>query len=97
MLGVGAEATLDRSPLGSRNNKEERWDPREPDEVGANVAAKTPLTKSKKENITTTIKSNVKAGGLTMNHNQCFKVRSAVKDGTITTNHNQNLRVRSGR
>lgn len=36
------------------------------------------------------IKTNIKAGSLTSNHNQSLRVRTAVKAGALTTNHNQN-------
>ena len=37
------------------------------------------------------IKTSIKAGGLTMNHNR-LAVRSAVKAGGLTMNHNRSLR-----
>ena len=49
------------------------------------------------------IKTNVKAGGIQLQHNQTIrsvKVKSGVKAGKITTNHSQqisrSLKVRSG-
>ena len=50
------------------------------------------------------VKSNVKAGGISMQHNQriirSLKVKSGVKAGAIATNHSQtvtrSLRVKSG-
>jgi len=39
-----------------------------------------------------TIKTNVKAGGREMNHNETLKIRSNVKAGALTTNHNESLR-----
>jgi hypothetical protein len=42
------------------------------------------------------IKTNVKAGGLAINHNRGLTVRSAVKArGLLTANHNRGLTVRS--
>ena len=41
------------------------------------------------------VKSNVKAGGLSYNHNQTAKglrVKSSVKAGGISFNHNQKVR-----
>jgi hypothetical protein len=40
------------------------------------------------------VKSNIKAGGTTVNHNQSvkgLKVKSSVKAGGLVTNHNQTL------
>ena len=43
-----------------------------------------------------TVKTNLKAGGLsTHNHNRGLKVSSAVKAGGLTSNHNRGLKVRS--
>jgi hypothetical protein len=42
-----------------------------------------------------TIKTNVKAGGITINHNETLAVRSAVKAGGLTIQHNEALAVRS--
>ena len=42
-----------------------------------------------------TVKSNVKAGALSMNHNETLVVRSNVKGGKIISNHNEALVVRS--
>jgi len=39
-----------------------------------------------------TIKTNVKAGGLSVNHNETLVVRSAVKAGALTVNHNESFR-----
>ena len=39
-----------------------------------------------------TIKSNVKAGRITANHNETLAVRSAVKPERITANHNESFR-----
>ena len=48
-----------------------------------------------KENTTMKIKSNVKAGGLTCNHNQTaaggLKVKANVKAGALIPNHNQTV------
>jgi len=43
-----------------------------------------------------TIKTNVKAGALTTNHNETLVVRSNVKAGGIDGQHNETLAVRSG-
>ncbi len=49
--------------------------------------------KSKNEEMNMTIKTNVKAGGLTANHNQAptsgLKVNSKVNAGAVNPNHNQ--------
>jgi hypothetical protein len=47
--------------------------------------------------MTMTIKTQLKAGTLTSNHNEALQVRSALKAGTrgIWENHNEALRVRS--
>jgi hypothetical protein len=37
------------------------------------------------------IRSGVKAGSLTNNHNRRLKIRSGVKAGSLTNNHNQSL------
>ena len=42
-----------------------------------------------------TIKTNVKAGGLNIQHNETLAVRSDVKAGGILPNHNETLTVRS--
>ena len=42
-----------------------------------------------------TIRTQLKAGKLTANHNQVLQVRSAIKAGKLATNHNESLRVRS--
>jgi hypothetical protein len=39
-----------------------------------------------------TIKTNVKAGALTTNHNETLAVRSAVKAGALLSNHNESFR-----
>jgi hypothetical protein len=39
-----------------------------------------------------TIKTNVKAGGVNMQHNETLAVRSDVKTGRITANHNESFR-----
>lgn len=39
-----------------------------------------------------TIKTNVKAGALTSNHNETLAVRSAVKAGGVGLNHNESFR-----
>ena len=39
-----------------------------------------------------TIKTNVKAGGLAMNHNETLTVRSDVKAGRVAGNHNESFR-----
>lgn len=39
-----------------------------------------------------TVKTNVKAGRMTANHNETLVVRSDVKAGRITGNHNESLR-----
>ena len=39
-----------------------------------------------------TIKTNVKAGGLSPNHNETLAVRSAVKAGRISIQHNESFR-----
>jgi hypothetical protein len=39
-----------------------------------------------------TIKTNVKAGGLTIQHNETLAVRSNVQAGTIQINHNESFR-----
>jgi hypothetical protein len=38
-----------------------------------------------------TIKSNIKAGALTVNHNETLAIRSAVKAGSLLTNHNESF------
>ena len=43
------------------------------------------------------IRSQVKAGGVSLNHNESLKVRSTVSAGKLATNHNDGLRVRSRR
>ena len=42
-----------------------------------------------------TIKTNVKAGGTSFNHNETLAVRSDVKAGGLELNHNESLAVRS--
>ena len=42
-----------------------------------------------------TIKTNVKAGALTTNHNEMLVIRSNVKAGGIDGQHNETLVVRS--
>ena len=39
-----------------------------------------------------TLKTNVKAGGITLQHNETLAVRSAVKAGGIGLNHNESFR-----
>ena len=39
-----------------------------------------------------TIKTNVKAGALTSNHNETLTVRNGVKAGGFTLNHNESFR-----
>ena len=39
-----------------------------------------------------TIKTNVKAGGVGLNHNETLAVRSDVKAGGIGFNHNESFR-----
>ena len=38
-----------------------------------------------------TVKTNVKAGALSMNHNETLVVRSAVKAGALSANHNESF------
>ena len=44
-----------------------------------------------------TIKTNVKAGGVSFQHNETLAVRSDVKAGEpgLATNHNESLRVKA--
>jgi NADH/NAD ratio-sensing transcriptional regulator Rex len=57
-----------------------------------------------KESMKMRIKTNVKAGGISMQHNQritrSLKVKSGVKAGAVASNHSQtvtrNLKVKSG-
>jgi hypothetical protein len=42
-----------------------------------------------------TIKTNVKAGGQRVNHNETLAVRSDLKAGGLELNHNEALAVRS--
>jgi len=39
-----------------------------------------------------TTKTNVKSGGVSMQHNETLTVRSDVKAGRITANHNESCR-----
>ena len=39
-----------------------------------------------------TIKTNVKAGALSANHNETLTVRSNVKAGALSANHNESFR-----
>jgi hypothetical protein len=39
-----------------------------------------------------TIKTNVKAGGTSIQHNETLAIRSAVKAGAIDPNHNESFR-----
>ena len=39
-----------------------------------------------------TIKTKIRAGSLTNNHNQAVKVKTGVKAGALTSNHNQTKR-----
>lgn len=39
-----------------------------------------------------TIKTNVKAGGINLQHNETLAVRSAVKAGGIGVNHSESFR-----
>ena len=41
------------------------------------------------------IRTTVKAGGISLNHNEGLRVRTALKAGRISLNHNEGLRVRS--
>ncbi len=42
-----------------------------------------------------TIRTQLKAGGWTANHNDALRIRSAVQAGKLATNHSDALRVRS--
>jgi hypothetical protein len=41
------------------------------------------------------VRSTVKAGGYSLNHNEALRVRSTIKAGRIAFNHNEALQVRS--
>jgi hypothetical protein len=65
--------------------------------VDGNVVIRFPWSNDPKEetkmvtNKRLKIRSGVKAGALTNNHNQRLKIRSGVKAGALNTNHNQSL------
>ena len=41
-------------------------------------------------------KTNIKSGGIALNHNQALKVKTSVRAGGINlANHNQSLRVKT--
>ena len=40
-----------------------------------------------------TIRTQIRAGGMNMQHNEPLRVRSTVKAGKITLNHNEGLRT----
>ena len=42
-----------------------------------------------------TIRTQLKAGGVNLNHNEVLQVRTALKAGGVQVNHNGSLRVRS--
>ena len=42
-----------------------------------------------------TIRTQLKAGGVNMQHNEALQVRSTLKAGGIIANHNEHLAVRS--
>ena len=42
-----------------------------------------------------TIRTNLKAGGVSINHNEALQVRSAIKAGGRRLNHNEALQVRT--
>ena len=42
------------------------------------------------------IRTQLKAGGLTPNHNEALRVRASVKAGGWINNHNEALQVRTG-
>jgi hypothetical protein len=46
----------------------------------------------KKEILTMTIKTNVKAGGAQLQHNETLTIRSGVKAGGNSLNHNESFR-----
>jgi len=40
-----------------------------------------------------TVKTQIRAGGMNMQHNEALRVRSTVKAGKIAINHNEGLRT----
>ena len=46
-------------------------------------------------NMNLRVRADLKAGGLTLNHNQTFPVRTNVKAGGLSVNHTQSLRIRT--